>query len=98
MTRVVFVVLVAASGRVKVTSEALALAVLFQARVEPRRAVSTADSPVSHDTEPPRPIPFPPPPRGIRHVVGRSPLSLTLLGGLALLAGAGLLALVSRRR
>jgi hypothetical protein len=90
--------LVAASGRVKVTSEALALAVLFQARVEPRGAVSTSDSPVSHDTEPPRPIPFPPPPRGIRHVVGRSPLSLTLLGGLALLAGAGLLALVSRRR
>jgi hypothetical protein len=90
--------LVAASGRVKVTSEALALAVLVHARVEPRSTVPKPDSPLSHDTEPPRPIPFPSPTRGIRRVFGRSPLSLTVLGGLAVLAGAGLLTLVSRRR
>ena len=90
--------LIAASGQVKITSEALAIAVLFRAHVEPRGARSAPDSPLSHDTKPPRPIPFPSPPRGIREALGRSPVGLSLLGGLALVAGVGLLALVSRHR
>ncbi len=80
----------AATGRVKVTSEALALAVLFHAGVEPRGAIRPA--PVD---EPPLPIPQPPPARGIRSLLARSPAAL---GVLALVASAGLVALMSRGR
>jgi hypothetical protein len=83
----------AQSGRVEITSEALALAVLFRAQVEARGA-----DPVSRPVEPPPALPLPPPPRTIRHVLGRSPGALAVLGGLAFMAGMGLFALVSRSR
>jgi hypothetical protein len=89
--------LVASSGRVKTTSDALALAVLFRARVEPRGA-GKPDSPVSPDTDPPLPIPFPSPPRGLRQALVRTPVGVALFGGLALMAGMGLHALISRSR
>ena len=80
----------AASGRVKITSEALAIAVLFHARVEPR-----GEAPSPRVSEPAPPIPLPSSPRGVRTLLGRSPAGLAVLGGLAMAAGAGLHALVS---
>jgi hypothetical protein len=82
----------ALSGRVKVTGEALALAVLFKAHVEPR-----GEAPAPHADTPPPPTPPPLPPRGL----GRrapSPVLVGVLGGLAMVAGAALHALVSRSR
>jgi len=78
----------ARSGRVKITSEALAIAVLFEARVEPRGV------PRPRVSEPPLPIPIPSSPRGL---LGRSPTALAVLGGFAMVAGAVLMALVRRR-
>jgi len=80
----------AATGRVRVTSEALALAVLFHAGVEARGA--TPPAPVD---EPHLAISQPPPARGIRRLLARSPAAL---GVLALVASAGLVALLSRGR
>jgi hypothetical protein len=80
--------LCAVSGRVKVTSEALALAVLFRARVEPRGAKPVApveEAPVA-----------PPPEAPAGRAVGPSPAALGVLGALAVTLGAGLHAVFSR--
>jgi hypothetical protein len=81
----------AGSGRVKITGEALALAVSFGARVQPRGA------PRPRVSEPPRAVPRSSPPRGAGGLTRRSPVGLAVLGGLAMVAGA-VLALVSRGR
>jgi hypothetical protein len=83
----------ATGGRVKVTPEALALAVLFEARVEARTALP-ALAPV-----PParRALPPPEPPR-LRDLLRESPGTLAAMCGVALLAGMGLFALVSGSR
>jgi hypothetical protein len=81
--------LCAVSGRVKVTEEALALAVLFRARVEPRGA-----RPIARPEKPPEPKP-PASPGGGRPV-GPSAVALGVLGALAVALGAGLHAILSR--
>ena len=80
--------LCAVSGRVKVTSEAIALAVLFRARVEPQSA-----KPVPQIEKPPA---SPPEPPGRRRPPGPSPAALGVLGALAVVLGAGLHAVFSR--
>jgi hypothetical protein len=82
----------AGSGRVKITGDALALAVSFGARVQPRGA------PRPRVSEPPLAVPRPSPQRDARGLTRRrSPAGLAVLGGLAMVAGA-VLALVSRGR
>jgi hypothetical protein len=83
----------AVSGRVKVTSEALALAVLFRASVEPRTAkpvsrIDGAPLPVPRRAEAPRP----------RSPALPSPVVRGVLGALALAVGGGLVALFARGR
>jgi hypothetical protein len=79
--------LCAVSGRVKVTSEAIALAVLFRARVEPRGAKPAA-SPDAGDAFPRAAEP--------RRRLGSSPAALGAVGALAVVLGAGLHAVFSR--
>jgi hypothetical protein len=90
----------ATNGRVKVTREALALAILFEARVEPR---STTPPPVPAlaTLPPPAPRAFPPPPPrppSLRDMLRGSPGSLAAVCGVSLLAGMGLFALASGSR
>ena len=81
----------AESGRIKITGDALALAVLFRATVEPR-----GKRPTPIEAVRPR-IPLPPAPRGLRSLLRESPVAFAALGGLAVALGAGLHALVARR-
>jgi hypothetical protein len=81
--------LCAVSGRVKVTSEAIALAVLFRARVEPRSMRTDSQN----EKNAPEALPRPAEPR---RLFGSSPAALGALGALAMVLGAGLHALVAR--
>jgi hypothetical protein len=87
----------ATHGRVKVTSEALALAILFEARIEPRSDTLPPARGGAPTPPGPRAVP-PPPPPSLRELLRRSPGSLAGMCGVALLAGMGLFALVSRGR
>ena len=80
----------ATSGRVKVTPEALALAVLFEARVEARTTVP----PLAPIPPARRELPPPQPPR-LRDLLLQSPGTVAAMCGVAVLAGMGLFALVS---
>jgi hypothetical protein len=87
----------ATSGRVKITSEALALAVLFEAHVEPRAPVARPLPRVSPAIEArPTISRF----RGVHRGNGlsRSPVALAAVCGVALAAGMGLLAVISQSR
>jgi hypothetical protein len=87
----------ATSGRVKVTHEALALAVLFQARVEPR-SLGPRPTPTPSPTAEPSGGPPPAPPISVRSLLRRSPAGLAAVCGMALLAGMGVVTLVTRNR
>ena len=90
----------ASEGRVKVTSEALALAVLFEARVERRRVGERSPSPsATRVVETALIAPPPIPPRTLRErLASASPASLAAVCGMAFLSGMGLVALMSGRR
>jgi hypothetical protein len=90
----------ATNGRVKVTGKALALAVLFEARVEPRTSTTPPVSTLAAVPLPPRAGPPPPPPRppSLRAMLRGSPGSLAAVFGVAFLSGMGLFALVSASR
>jgi hypothetical protein len=88
----------ATGGRVKVTSEALALAVLFEARVEPRGESPSLRPALAAARPLPRPTPIPPEPPSLGELFRRSPATLGAMCGAALVTGMGLLALISPRR
>jgi len=83
----------AESGRVKITSEALALAVLFRAAVQRRGAEPVVPAP-----DEPAPVRATENETGARRIRDRSPLALGVLGGLAMVVGAGLHALLANGR
>jgi hypothetical protein len=87
----------AGSGRVKITREALALAVLFDARVEPR-SVGPGPAAPSRAPEPAPATTRLASPGTIRPVLLRSPARFAAACGVALVATLGLLALVSRNK
>jgi hypothetical protein len=86
-------------GSVRITSEALVLAISFEARVVPREVARDLAPAALSRTAPrseaePRPIA----PKGMRGLWHKSPMSCALGIGGALLAGAGVSALVLSRR
>jgi hypothetical protein len=82
----------ASEGRVKITGEALALAVLFEARVEHRRVGERSPSPVSS-------APVTVQPGNLRErLASASPANLAAICGMAFLSGMGIVALLSGRR
>jgi hypothetical protein len=83
----------AESGRVKITTEALALAVLFRATVEPRGQRRPAPVDAA-----PLPLPVPAPtPRGLGSLLRQSPIAFGAVGAAAMALGAGIHALFARR-
>jgi hypothetical protein len=91
----------ASEGRVKITGEALALAVLFEARVE-RRPMGERSSPSASSGRATGPAlvtpPGGPPPNLRQRLASASPASLAAVCGMAFLSGMGLVALLSGRR
>jgi hypothetical protein len=86
-------------GRVKITSDALVLAVSFDASVEPRGVEShSAGAPASSALALPDRRPGPVRSESVRSLWRRSPGSLALVVGSAWLAGMGLSALLFARR
>lgn len=85
----------ATEGRVKITGEALALAVRFAARVEPR-TVPRPGAPEPLATPPPLALPLPGQARGLRGLLSRYPAGLAAPFGAAL--GMGVLVLVRASR
>jgi hypothetical protein len=85
-------------GSVKITSEALVLAVSFDASVVPRDAPRASPALLSSALALPDPVSRPLEAESVRALWQRSPLSFVLVVGGALLAGAGVSALVLGRR
>jgi hypothetical protein len=83
---------------VKVTGDALALAVLFEARVEPRGDSPSLGPALAAVRPLPRPSPTPPEPPSLGDLFRRSPATLGAMCAAALVTGMGLLALISPRR